>query len=100
MVSRFAVPFVNNALILPQNGVAIAMEKPLAGPDHQFAAWFHAHLTQTFVNVLRALCEPGSSGWIGVVLFFSVLIIVWKLWPPSFATLIARVPGGMLLQTL
>jgi hypothetical protein len=76
------------------------MVNPLAGPDHQFAAWFHAHLTQTFVTVLRALCEPGSSEWIGVVLFFAVLFFVWKRWWPSLATLIVAVPGGMLLNEL
>src|SRR2546430_13152984 len=76
------------------------MVNPLAGPDHQFAAWFHAHLTQTFVTVLRALCEPGSSEWIGVVLLFVVLFLVWKRWWPSLATLIVAVPGGMLLNEL
>src|SRR3984893_14339964 len=100
MVTRFDTPFVSNVLILPQNGVAIAMVNPLAGPDHQFAAWFHAHLTQTFVTVLRALCEPGSSEGIGVVLFFAVLFFVWKRWWPSLATLIVAVPGGMLLNEL
>src|SRR5205807_8733846 len=98
MVDILVGLFVINALILPQNGVAIAMVNPLAGPDHQFAAWFHAHLTQTFVTVLRALCEPGSSEWIGVVLFFAVLFFVWKRWWPSLATLIVAVPGGMLLN--
>jgi len=91
---------VSNALIIPQNGVAIAMVNPLAGPDHQFAAWFHAHLTWPFVTVLRALCEPGSSEWIGVVLFFAVLFFAWKRWWPSLATLIVAVPGGMLLNEL
>ena len=91
---------MTNTLILPQNYGAIAMVNPLAGPDHQFAAWFHAHLTQAFVTVLRALCEPGSSEWIGVVLFFAVLFFVWKRWWPSLATLIVAVPGGMLLNEL
>ena len=100
MVDILVGLFVINALILPQNGVAIAMVNPLAGPDHQFAAWFHAHLTQTFVTVLRALCEPGSSEWIGVVLLFVVLFLVWKRWWPSLATLIVAVPGGMLLNEL
>src|SRR5437879_1068033 len=100
MVDILVGLFVINALILPQNGVAIAMVNPLAGPDHQFAAWFHAHLTQTFVTVLRALCEPGSSEWIGVVLFFAVLFFVWKKWWPSLVTLIVAVPGGMLLNEL
>ena len=99
-MSRLDAPFVTNALILPQNYVAIAMVNPLAGPDHQFAAWFHAHLTWTFVTVLRALCEPGSSEWIGVVLFFALLFFVWKRWWPSLVTLIVAVPGGMLLNEL
>src|SRR5213080_4430802 len=90
--------FVTNPLILPQNYEAIAMVNPLAGPDHQFAAWFHAHLTHTFVSVLRAFTEFGSSEWIGVVLFFVVLYFVWKKWWPSLVTLIIAVPGGMLLN--
>src|SRR6266481_207327 len=98
MVDTLVGLFVINAFILPQNGVAIAMVNPLAGPDHQFAAWFHAHLTQTFVTVLRALCEPGSSEWIGVVLFFGVLFFVWKRWWPSLATLIVAVACGMFLN--
>jgi hypothetical protein len=61
--------FVTNPLILPQNCVALAMANPLAGPDHEVAGWFHAHLTRTFVSVLRAFTEFGSSEWIGVVLF-------------------------------
>src|SRR5437667_11503553 len=92
--------FVINALILPQNGVAIAMVNPLAGPDHQLAAWFHAHLTQTFVTVLRALCEPGSSEWIGVVLVVAVLFFVWIRGWPALATLIGAVPVGRLLYEL
>src|SRR5213080_1280149 len=90
--------FVTNPLILPQNYEAIAMVNPLAGPDHQFAAWFHAHLTHTFVSVLRAFTEFGSSEWIGVILFFVVLYFVWKKWWPSLVTLIVAVPGGMLLN--
>jgi len=58
------------------------MANPLAGPDHEVAGWFHAHLTRTFVSVLRAFTEFGSSEWIGVVLFFMVLYFVWKkYWP-------------------
>jgi membrane-associated phospholipid phosphatase len=92
------VPFVIYASLVPQNCVAIAMMNPLAGPDHQFAAWFHAHLTSTFVAILRAFCEPGSSEWIGVVLFFAAVFFVWKRWWPSLVTLIIAVPGGMLLN--
>jgi membrane-associated phospholipid phosphatase len=76
------------------------MMNPLAGPDHQFAVWFHAHLTNTFVAILRAFCEPGSSEWIGVVLFFVALFFVWKRWWPSLVTLIVAVPGGMMLNEL
>jgi membrane-associated phospholipid phosphatase len=92
--------FVTNPLILPQNCVAFAMVNPLAGPDHEVAGWFHAHLTRTFVSVLRAFTEFGSSEWIGVVLFFAVLFFVWKKWWPSLVTLIVAVPGGMLLNEL
>ena len=87
-------------LILPQNCVAFAMINPLAGPDHDVAGWFHAHLTRTFVTVLRAFTEFGSSEWIGVVLFLLVVFFVWKRWWPSLVTLIVAVPGGMLLNEL
>jgi undecaprenyl-diphosphatase len=80
--------------------MAFAMINPLAGPDHEVAGWFHAHLTRTFVTVLRAFTEFGSSEWIGVVLFFAVLFFVWKRWWPSLVTLIVAVPGGMLLNEL
>ena len=92
--------FVTNPLILPQNCLAFAVANPLAGPDHEVAGWFHAHLTRTFVSVLRAFTEFGSSEWIGVVLFFAVLFFVWKRWWPSLVTLIVAVPGGMLLNEL
>src|SRR6266446_5111903 len=87
-------------LILPQNCLAFAVVNPLGGPDHEVAGWFHAHLTRTFVTVLRAFTEFGSSEWIGVVLFFLVLLFVWKRWWPSLVTLIVAVPGGMLLNEL
>src|SRR5439155_23184362 len=90
--------FVTNALILPPNCVAFAMLNPLAGPDHEVAGWFHAHLTRTFVSVLRAFTEFGSSEWIGVVLFFMVLYFVWKKYWPSLVTLVVAVPGGMFLN--
>ena len=89
-----------NALILPQNSVGLALINPLSGPDHEVATWFHAHLTRTFVSVLRAFTEFGSSEWIGVVLFLLVLFFVWKRWWPSLVTLIVAVPGGMLLNEL
>ena len=92
--------FVTNPLILPQNCLAFAVANPLTGPDHEVAGWFHAHLTRTFVSVLRAFTEFGSSEWIGVVLFFAVLFFVWKRWWPSLVTLIVAVPGGMLLNEL
>ena len=90
--------FVTNPFILPQNSVALAMANPLAGPDHEVAGWFHAHLTRTFVSVLRAFTEFGSGEWIGAVLFFVVLYFVWKKWWPSLVTLMVAVPGGMLLN--
>ena len=89
---------MTNPLILPQNYVAFAMANPLAGPDHEVAGWFHAHLTRTFVSVLRAFTEFGSSEWIGVVLFLLVVFFIWKRWWPSLVTLIVAVPGGMLLN--
>jgi membrane-associated phospholipid phosphatase len=89
---------VINTLILPQNSVALAMINPLAGPDHEVAGWFHAHLTQTFVSVLRAFTEFGSGEWIGLILFAVVLFFAWKRWWPSLGTLIVAVPGGMLLN--
>jgi PAP2 superfamily. len=76
------------------------MVNPLAGPDHEVATWFHAHLTHTFVTVLRAFTDFGSSEWIGTVLFFLVVFFVWKRWWPSLVTLIVAVPGGMLLNEL
>jgi membrane-associated phospholipid phosphatase len=90
--------FVTNALTLHQNCVALAMANPLAGPDHEVAGWFHAHLTRTFVSVLRAFTEFGSGEWIGVVLFLLVVFFAWKRWWPSLVTLIVAVPGGMLLN--
>ena len=89
---------MTNALILPQNSVALAMVNPLSGPDHEVAGWFHAHLTRTFVSVLRAFTEFGSGEWIGLILFAVVLFFVWKRWWPSLVTLIVAVPGGMLLN--
>jgi membrane-associated phospholipid phosphatase len=91
---------VTNALILPQNSVALAMVNPLAGPDHEVATWFHTHLTGPFVTVVRAFTEFGSSEWIGTVLFFLVVFFIWKRWWPSLVTLIVAVPGGMLLNEL
>src|SRR6058998_1577841 len=90
--------FVTVPPILLQNSVALAMANPLAGPDHEVAGWFHAHLTRTFVSVLRAFTEFGSGEWIGAVLFFVALYFVWKKWWPSLVTLIVAVPGGMLLN--
>jgi membrane-associated phospholipid phosphatase len=89
-----------NALILPQNGAILAMANPLAGADTQVAAWFHAHLTQAFVTVLRALSEPGSGTWIGIVLFLLVLFFLWKRSWLAMATLIVAVPGGMFMNEL
>src|SRR6266566_8417691 len=89
---------VTTPLILPQNCVALAMANPLAGPDHEVAGWFHAHLTHAFVTVLRAFTEFGSSEWIGVVLSVLVVFFIWKRWWPSLVTLVVAVPGGMLLN--
>jgi membrane-associated phospholipid phosphatase len=78
--------------------MALAMANPLAGPDQHVAGWFHSHLTQTFVSVLRAFTEFGSSEWIGIVLSCLVLFFVFKRWWPWLVTLIVTVPGGMLLN--
>jgi undecaprenyl-diphosphatase len=98
MGTKFTGFFVTNPLILPQNCVAIAAVNPLAGPDRQVAGWFHAHLTQSFVTVLRSFSEIGSSEWIGIVLSCLVLFFVFKRWWPSLVTLVLVVPGGMLLN--
>src|SRR2546425_686667 len=74
------------------------MVNPFGGADKDVAAWFHAHLSHTFVTILRAFSEPGSSLWIGIVLFLGVLFFVWKRWWPSLVMLVVAVPGGMLLN--
>src|SRR5882724_1003043 len=74
------------------------MVNPLAGPDHEVATWFHAHLTRTFVSVLRAFTDFGSGEWIGLILFAVVLFFVWTRWWPFLVTLVVAVPGGMLLN--
>jgi len=74
------------------------MVNPLGGADKDVAAWFHAHLSHTLVTILRAFSEPGSSMWIGIVVFFGVLFFVWKRWWPSLVMLVVAVPGGMLLN--
>jgi membrane-associated phospholipid phosphatase len=99
LYSRKYPPFVTPCL-LAQNCATIALANPLAGPDQGLAAWFHAHLTPLFVTILRALCEPGSSEWIGITLLFGVLFLAWKRWWPMLATMIIAVPGGMLLNEL
>src|SRR5436853_4896908 len=90
--------FVTVPPILLQNSMALAVANPLAGPDHEVAGWFHAHLTRTFVSVLRAFTGFGSGEWIGAILFFVALYFVWKKWWPSLVTLLVAVPGGMLLN--
>src|SRR5204862_2277586 len=92
--------FVTTPPIHLQNSMALAVANPLTGPDHALAGWFHAHLTHTFVSVLRAFTEFGSGEWIGGVLFFVVVYFVWKKWWPSLVTLMVAVPGGMLLNEL
>ncbi|MEY2492993.1 MAG: hypothetical protein QOH24_1944 [Verrucomicrobiota bacterium] len=87
-----------NALSLSQTCTAIAALNPLAGADQQIVTWFHRHLSQTLVSVLHAFSEPGSSEWIGIVLFFAVTFFIWKRAWPALVTLIVAVPGGMLLN--
>ena len=90
--------FVFNASLPPQSGATLAMVNPLAGADHQIAGWFHVHLSQAFVNLMRVFSEPGSAQWIGVVLFLAVIFFVWKRAWPALVTIVVAVPGGMLLN--
>ena len=76
----------------------LAIANPFAGIDHGVAFWFHAHLTPTFVSVLRGITEFGSSEWIAVVLSVAVLFFVFKRWWPSLLMMVVAVPGGMLLN--
>ena len=88
---------VINPLVTVSNSV-IAFANPFSGVDHGLASWFHAHLTRTFVTILRSFTEFGSSEWIGMVLAAAVLFLVFKRWWPALVTLIVTVPGGMLLN--
>jgi undecaprenyl-diphosphatase len=99
-VLNSTAPFVINVFIPLQNSVALGLANPFAALDHGLANWFHAHLTRTFVGVLRGFAEFGASEWIGVVLSLLVLIFVWKRWWPSLVMLIVAVPGGMMLNEL
>jgi membrane-associated phospholipid phosphatase len=92
--------FVFNAPFSPQSGATLAVVNPLAGADHQIAGWFHTHLSQTFVNILHILSEPGSAEWIGIVLFLATIFFVWKRAWPALVTMVVAVPGGMLLNEL
>src|SRR6202165_3552203 len=76
----------------------LAIANTFAGVGHSVALWFHAHLTPTFVSVLRGITEFGSSEWIGVVLSVAVLFFAFKRWWPSLVMTVVRVPGGMLLN--
>ncbi|HEY6152764.1 MAG TPA: phosphatase PAP2 family protein [Candidatus Udaeobacter sp.] len=88
-----------NALLPFQNSTAtLAVENPFWTADHGIAVWFHERLSPTFITVLHAFTDFGSSEWIGLVLFALVLFFVWKRSWPSLVTLIIAVPGGMLLN--
>ena len=76
----------------------LAIANPFGGIDHGVALWFHAHLTPTFVSVLKGITEFGSSEWIAIVLSFAVLFFVFKRWWPSLLMMVVAVPGGMLLN--
>ena len=76
----------------------LALANPFAGIDHGAALWFHAHLTPSFVSVLKAITEFGSSEWIAIVLSATVLFFVFKRWWASLLTMVIAVPGGMLLN--
>lgn len=87
--------------VSPPNVTAVlAFANPLASADSGLATWFHAHLTPHFVTLLRALCEPGSSEWVAIVISCLVAFFVWKRSWPSLVTLVVAVPGGMLLNEL
>jgi len=73
---------------------------PLAGADDHIAGWFHAHLGQSFVNILHVLSEPGSAEWTGIVLFLAAIFFVWRRAWPALLTMVGAVPGGMLLNEL
>ena len=96
-VPNFAGLFVTS---LPFPSVFVAIVNPLLGPDHRLANWFHARLTEHFVTFLRALSEPGSAQWIGVVVFIGVVFFAWKQRWLSLVTFVVAVPGGMLLNEL
>jgi membrane-associated phospholipid phosphatase len=90
---------VINALLPFQNSTAtLAVENPFWTADHGIAVWFHERLSPTFITVLHAFTDFGSSEWTGLVLFALVLFFVWKRSWPSLVTLIIAVPGGMLLN--
>src|SRR4029077_6526207 len=88
------------ASLPPQSGATLAMVNPLTGADHQIAGWFHGHLSQGLVNLLRFSSDPGSAQWIGIVLFLAVVFLIWKRAWPALVTIIVAVPGGMLLNEL
>ena len=87
-----------NPLVTPEHSGVLAVANPFAGADHGIALWFHAHLSQTFVTVLRTFSEFGSSEWIGAVLSIAAVFFMVKRWWPSLLTLVVSVPGGMLLN--
>jgi len=87
---------VFDALVTLQQRAALA--NPLAGSDKEIAFWFHSHLTQNFVSLLRTFSFFGASESIGLILFCLVLFFLCKRWWPSLLTLIVAVPGGMLLN--
>jgi len=93
-----ALLLVINLPILPQKCDIVGVANPFAAPDHELAAWFHAHLSPAFVTVLRAFTDFVSGEWIGLIVFALVLFFAWKRWWPSLVTLIVAVPGGMLLN--
>src|SRR5437899_5334843 len=101
MPNAFAVDWRSTCFTVHGFSVTIpplAIANPLAGIDHGVAFWFHAHLTPTFVSLLRGITEFGSSEWIGVVLSIAVLFFVFKRWWPSLLMMVVAVPGGMLLN--
>ena len=77
---------------------SLAIANPFSGIDRGIALWFHAHLTPTFVSVLRGVTEFGSGEWIAIVLSIAVLFFVFKRWWPTLLMTVVAIPGGMLLN--
>jgi undecaprenyl-diphosphatase len=70
----------------------------LVSVDHELADWFHQHVSHASAQLLHAVTEAGSGMWIGIVLFFCVLVLAWRRHWYRLMALLLTVPGGMLLN--